>query len=332
MKNKPSATYTEMVETLDKARQNQAKVKVQAGGQKAPITLARPQENKSIMPIQAELFLMPKAPEEHRPIPNVLARSAIFGIGNPKKKRRRYSVDDPAIIGSTNNIVITYTGDELWQDDEDVFIQLAYLNRQKPIGQEVQFVARQVLLALGWEPSANNYNRLQLCIERLAGAHIVIRSASGDYGKGGFRLISKFAWYDPKQKKNERVVSVTLDPESYELFGSQQYTLIDWQQRKRLSSDLSKWLHSFYSTHARPLPYYVETLRKMCGSESSKENFVRLLKKSHAELAVVGMLHAQGWTIEGSPAKVYVRRDNRAMTKSQIKFLDSQMLKRVEGS
>uniref|UniRef100_UPI002FF144DF plasmid replication initiator TrfA n=1 Tax=Streptomyces cyaneofuscatus TaxID=66883 RepID=UPI002FF144DF len=71
------------------------------------------------------------------------------------------------------------------------------------------------------------------------------------------------------------------------------YTHVDWKQRKKLgNNNLAKWLHGFYSTHASPFDYKVETIRDLCGSNPSQRlgDFRKLLRAALKKLKDQGSI------------------------------------------
>ena len=82
----------------------------------------------------------------------------------------------------------------------------------------------------------------------------------------------------------------------------------------RGKSTLAKWLHGFYSTHAKPYPYKVETLHNLCGSaDKSLRSFRQKLKKALDELVSVGAI--EGWDIDGDDLVSVQRTPSRAQQK-----------------
>jgi hypothetical protein len=89
---------------------------------------------------------------------------------------------------------------------------------------------------------------------------------------------------------------VELSPEMLTLYETG-YSQVDWGQRQALTNNLSKWLHGFYSSHAKPYPYKVSTIKDLCGSTSKDlRDFRRMLKTALADLVTVGML--VDWSID----------------------------------
>lgn len=229
---------------------------------------------------------LPIWPDPHRAIPNPFARSALFTVGNPRRKRVHYEQKDIETFGE---IRITYTGEELRQDDEDVFLQLLHISRSSPLGNDIEFTAHQMLKALAWPTNKPAYERLRRTINRLSATGVTISDPSGRYGYNG-SLIRAFAWQQEKGRSS-RSWRVWLERRIIVLFGPTLYTRVIWEHRKELNSAIAKWLISLYSSHASPYPMKVATIHRYCGSTSSQmSGFRRELKRALAELVKVGFL------------------------------------------
>lgn len=214
--------------------------------------------------------------ERVRGLPNALARCALFTAGSKKDIRAVYR-DEPIV--SLQNFTVLYTGDELRQDDQDVFLQLVHLARGLPLGTRIEITGNAVLKVLGWGRSKRDYARLRASLKRLKKANVEV---NGDDNRGFIgSLLMTLAWEgqdaDDDGEGTSTNWNISLDPKIIALFGTDTYSLIDWETRLRLTP-LAKWLHSFYITHREPMPYKVETLHRLCGSR------MRLLKHFRAGL------------------------------------------------
>ncbi len=137
------------------------------------------------------------------------------------------------------------------------------------------------------------------------GANMVQVRAMGRYSYAG-SLVDDVS---RDEKTSEYVI--TLNPRLKALFAPDQYTQIQWAIRRELEGhQLAQWLHGFYSSHAQPYPIKVETLHRLCGSETERmDHFREKLRK--ALDAVIAACIAQGesfqYRIEGGV--VFVDRD-----------------------
>jgi hypothetical protein len=82
------------------------------------------------------------------------------------------------------------------------------------------------------------------------------------------------------------------------VYSASTYTLVDWEQRKRLrGKDLARWLHLYLATHAAPFPVKVATLKDLSGSRvAALRKFRQLLRRALADLQVNGDITA--WEID----------------------------------
>lgn len=229
---------------------------------------------------------LPFWPEDRRGMPNTFLRSALFTCRRHDDKRNQFLEFQ---LPSTSDFVITYTGLELSQDDEDVYMEIIHRSRQFPLGEEVTFSAYEVLKSLGWGTSSREYKRLQDGIHRLKNSSlkIVHNSKKGYAGS----LIRKYV-FDEKDESGKTRYKVWLEPELVSQFQGDTYTHIRHEQRKSLGkAGLAKWLHSYYSTHADPNGMKSETIRSMSGSDIKVlSQFRYKCKQTHDRLVEIGFL------------------------------------------
>jgi hypothetical protein len=76
------------------------------------------------------------------------------------------------------------------------------------------------------------------------------------------------------------------------LYGGTQWTAIDWKQRQYLRRHpLAQALHAFYSTHAKPHPIKLATLKEVTGSRNSQPaSFKRQTRQALKALVDLGFL------------------------------------------
>lgn len=252
----------------------------------------------------AQVLQLPMWAEERRGIPNELVRSALFGVQNQRAARSYRQQATICVIGEGR---ILYTGQELRQDDEDVWLQLMHLCRLQPLGEWVEFTAYSMLKALGWGTSTRDYARLRTCIDRLSATSLTVVSKRIERGIG-LSLVRKFQWRDELGNRPLSRWRVWIEPEMKTLFGDVHYTALEWRQRQQLGP-LAKWLHSYYGSHAQPFPVKVETLYGGCGSTMrGLRNFRVTLKAALNDLVRVGFLSA--WRIDPGD-RVHVQRAER---------------------
>jgi TrfA protein len=79
---------------------------------------------------------IPLWPANVRGMPNALARSALFNVNKSNAPRSRMDRD---VIASVDGVDITFTGEELRQDDADVFLEVLHLARDIQLNEKVEF-------------------------------------------------------------------------------------------------------------------------------------------------------------------------------------------------
>jgi hypothetical protein len=245
---------------------------------------------------------MPLWAERTRALPNPLARCALFTASGPKETRRRFARD---IIASVQGVSILYTGEELRQDDQDVFLQLVHIGRAYTVGDEFMTTGGAILTALGWGRGKEKYARLKQSIGRLVEGTVWVSTEDGTTGFTG-RLIGGLEWADETSDGVHAKWKFRLEKKVVQLFGADAFSLVDWEQRLSLSP-LEKWLHSFYVTHRSPYPYKVETIYTLCGSKVKQlRQFRYMLKAALENLRDVGFLESH--SIDPNTDLVSVKR------------------------
>lgn len=262
-------------------------------------TAASPRKPQSTTIQRSNVVQLPLWRDDRRGAPNDLVRSALFTVGNPRNARRNLKQTAIAAIG---DIEIHYTGEELRQDDEDVFLQLVHLARLTDLGSIVTFSARSLLTALGWTTDGGSYKRLKASITRLSANTLTVHNAERGYSGS---LIRDFQWKGEGTRTSPKW-QVRLEPRIVALFGKTSYTQILWEQRLQLSN-VGKWLHSFYATHSQPFPMKPDTLHRLSGSQVKEpRKFRQMLRKELNALVHVGFL--ENWKIDGKTGLVHVVR------------------------
>ena len=249
--------------------------------QLAHITM-RPQPSSTVT--VAPQHQLPIWPEQARGIPNALARSALFNVANVRKGARGNL--KRIEIAALKGISITYTGEELRQDDEDVFLQIMHICRVQELGTEVRFTAHSLLTELGWTKNSASYRRLVDCLDRLKASALAV-TVDLPSGKENYTgsLIRSFRWKQEGNDSPMREWIIQLEEEIIALFQPTSYSRVDWKLRLSLPP-LAKWLHSFFHTHQTPFPYKVETLHRLTGSEVTELRKFRYKLRLALELLV----------------------------------------------
>ncbi|SHI00812.1 TrfA protein [Pollutimonas bauzanensis] len=241
-------------------------------------------KNRDDKPTPQPNAQLPLWPQTVRGVPNALLRTALFTISKDREASKPRN-----LLASTSDIDLRFTGERFNQTDLDVWEVLLHVARTQPLETEVRFSAYSLLKALGRGTGKAQREQLKDGIARLQGGVVEItwkkdrKTFSGQLVGNAFRD-------DMTQEYvvvlNEKLLGLYDDG----------YTHIDWTQRKALKSSLSKWLHGFFSTHDKPHPYKVATVRALCGS-TTKElwKFRQMLKVALGDLVTAGFL--KEWSI-----------------------------------
>lgn len=218
-------------------------------------------------------------------MPNVFARSALFTVANIRKGERTNM--KRKVIAALNGINITYTGEELRQDDEDVFLQILHLARMQELGTAVRFTAYSMTSELNWTRNSGSYRRLVDCLDRLKASSVSVTVESGRGVRENYSgsLIRSFRWKEDFTDAPMREWEILLEKEIISLFNPESYSRLDWKVRLKLPP-LAKWLHTFYHSHENPFPYKVETLHTLTASGIKELRMFRFKLKQALDLLV----------------------------------------------
>ena len=235
-------------------------------------------------------------------------RSALFSAIQGKTRRHINN----EVIASFEGVEIRFKGDQLDQADRDVWEQAIHIAKAIPFGDTCRFKANDFLKAIGRDTGKAQYVWLDESIDRLIACLVKIKS--GKYVFTGSLLY--------KCLKDEATgdYQLSLDKDTLKLYGDNNWTGIEWEQRQALMrKPLALWLHGYFASHAAPFPIKVETLLKMCGSENKTlYKFRQQLKAALYELKNCGALAE--WAIDPTSDLVTVDR-GEAITESQARHL-----------
>lgn len=228
-----------------------------------------------------------KWPDAVRGIPNALINSSLFTVS---KSREVFSKRE--LLASNTDIELRFQGTRFNQTDLDVWTMILHLARLSPLDSEVRFTTYSMLKKLGRNTGKAQYEQLEEEIARLAAGLIEItwKTSKKSKRKFGGALVSKY-FHDEITKESV----IVLNKEMLIIY-EHGYSHIDWQQRQALKSNLAKWLHSFYASHADPYSYKLRKFHKLCGSSTKQlRNFRQMFKIALNELVNVGAL--KSWEI-----------------------------------
>jgi len=242
-------------------------------------------------------LMLPFWPDQFRSLPNEIFRSALFNARNRKQKREYLKEREIYVIGDGR---VTYTGEELRQDDETVWLQLIQIAKSQPVGETVRFTAHSFCKAIGWPIKGASYTRLRDCLTRMQATslQVIAKRLGGGRGKG-MSMIPVFEWQDNETGAPLTHYEVTLAEPLVELYGGERYfTRVEWAQRLDLPDGIATWLHGYFASHDTPFPIKLETIKSGAGLTTTKMTHLReSVKAALDELKRVKFL--KNWTITG---------------------------------
>jgi len=228
---------------------------------------------------------------DKRGVPSALLRSALFGIVRRGRREHMNGVE----IASWANNSIKYTGTQLMQSDQDVWMACVEACRQQE-RTEIIIPQRELIRLAGRKGS--DTRRIWNDLLRLRSATFEIRTKDYRYIGG---LINNATLVE---KTNHFCISI--DPKMICVFGGQ-LTHIDTKKRSMLKIDLSKWMQGYASSHqcSHKKPHLVglDKLQTLCGSTSTMKEFRRSIKKAMTELERAYLI--KGWGLEKTVLKFW---------------------------
>ena len=248
-------------------------------------------------PLPKNVVQLPLWPEPVRAVPNGFLRSALFGA--IAKGRRRYI--DGEQLAALDGIEIRYTGQRLDQGDLDVWESVLHAVRLQELGSQCRLTSYALLKLMGKTDTGKNRATLNKRITRLVANAVTIKQGRYTYIGGLIRFAVK------DEETQEWVIE--LDEKLRPLFAGDQFTQIEWAVRHELDGKpLAQWLHGFYASHAKPFPMKVETLLRLCGSESELRRYRQTLGDALDAVAEACAAHGEGFSYEIRGDLVHVEK------------------------
>ena len=249
-------------------------------------------------PLPKNVVQLPLWPEPVRAVPNGFLRSALFGA--IAKGKRRYI--DGEQLAALDGIEIRYTGQRLDQGDLDVWESVLHAVRLQELGSQCRVTSYALLKLMGKTDTGKNRTTLHNRIERLVANAVTVKQGRYTYIGGLIRFAAK------DEETQEWVIE--LDEKLRPLFAGDQFTQIEWAVRHELNGQqIAQWLHGFYASHAKPFPFKVETLLKLCGSEdASATSGKQKLRKALDAVAEASAAHGEGFSYEIRGDLVHVEK------------------------
>lgn len=257
--------------------------------------------------ITSEIVPFPRWSPRSKALPNIFLRSNLFTARHNNQPRAYRQEEEIAVYGGGS---ITYTGQELRQNDEDVYLVLIDLVKRQygfmpedkwPHGDtfRIEFTPKDLLDSLGKTKAKKTYSALRTTLIRLQTGALTIRNAAESAGVDessgvSLSMLPKFGWKGDGSKAGEPDYFADIPKTLFRLFASNSFTALHWEQRRQLEGGLAKWLHSFYSTHSEPYPLSLETIRPLCGLASASRNLRIKVNKALDELKDINFLVSGG--------------------------------------
>ncbi len=253
-----------------------AKTRGKAGPVELPSGLMKPDAPSNVA-------LLPPWPSAVRGVPNSLLRSALFGA----IKRGKRAYQDRIKKASVEGVTVIHAGPQLDQADLDVWQHCLHLARTDGLGTRIQFTAGGFLKAIDRSTGKSQHEWLKGAFARLSSS--VVEVADGKRAYFGPMLIG-----GARDDETGQYV-IEMNPKIASLFGTDGWTGVEIEVRRALKKQpLAQWLHQFYSSHARPFGFKVETIHKLCGSDNKQlAGFRRELSEALKKLS-----EATKWTCE----------------------------------
>lgn len=231
-----------------------------------------PEFNKEIEEVH-----LPISKNTQIPTPNVILRSALFGI--VKKGNRKYEKN--VLKATFNGYTVKYSGEQLDQSDLDVWLECLQRCQSTPLGKVVKFTPNDFLISIGRSNGKSDYVWLNESLWRLRVNDVEI--SDGRYTYMGSLI---FEQYRDEETTESCLI---LNPKIVVCFDDSGWTGITKSVRLQLKGKpLTQWIHGFYSSHSKPVPIKVETIRELSGSSIKELRMFRYrLKNALYELASV---------------------------------------------
>jgi hypothetical protein len=223
---------------------------------------------------------LPLWQEQKRGTPNTFLRSALFAAIQSKD---RVFIKE-TLLFSQQGITVKFTGEQLNQEDLDVWEALVHLARKHPLGTECSFTAHSILKMLGLDTGGCQHERLHSAIIRLTACAVEIKHE-------GVKYFGSLIESGVKDEVTSHYV-ISINRKLNRLFGDHQWTAIDWEQRLLLKGKpLAQALQAYFSSHERPYAVNLSTLQQLTGSRNTQPaDFRRKVRAALDALVKIGFL------------------------------------------
>ncbi|MBU2968730.1 RepB family plasmid replication initiator protein [Pseudoalteromonas sp. C2R02] len=212
-----------------------------------------------------------------RAIPREFLKFALFTVGNRKERTGSFKSQElfRQNSGDGNETIINVSGEELRQDDLDVYLEILHVYRKIPVGELFTFKRQDLIKSLGWRNESKYRTKLAECVERLCGTQVSGQIVRFDKETGvstqynfDCRLISEKIIKTTTEQgaiKSKKQWSVVIPHSMKLLFDKNGYARIDIKHRQALGNNvLAKFLHAYLCSNkydARFMPTAEEIMQ-----------------------------------------------------------------------
>jgi hypothetical protein len=282
-------------------------------------------ENETAENAAAEILKLEKLTKEYKQVnmskntcvvPNVLLRSGLFGMVEYGKRQ----MFKDKKIESQSDYEISYTGEELDQNDLSVYIGILKLAceqaNEKNLFAETVLTTHTEIINILQKSKSGCANEFSLeSLKRLVGAKLEIKN-------------KRYKYYGPLilgllEDKVTQKIKISFNEKIAELFLSDDVTFLNNSIRLLLAKkQLALWTHGYYSSHAHAFPIYVKTLHALCGSNiKSLKVFRSKLKVAATQIEQACEENRQSFILTiDKEDKIYVEKTK---TLSQIRHVQN---------
>lgn len=240
-----------MSSSMERIKQRAAKAE-----EKKNISFTPVIECSNSTPLQLPLELLGQGA---RGAPDSILRSALFSATKPGPRRQL----DNEEVASVANVTIRQTGPQLQQGDLDVWIELVRLAAETQ-NSYINLPLKTLLTRLNRDKGSQSKERLLSTLLRL---NACLVSITYTINKAEKNYNGNMIFEHSRDEKQHLVIR--LNPRIAALFDKSSWSTLQLEQRRKLKRNpLAQWLHGYYSSHTRPFPIKIETLRQLSGSQA----------------------------------------------------------------
>ena len=271
---------------------------------------ARESQKKKLASVTQPIDIkqLPLWSDEVRAVPNGILRSALFGA--VKSGSKRYI--DGELIASVAGVVMRYTGQSLDQGDLGVWEAVLHISKEYKLGNKCYATSYQILGLLGLTDTGSNRRILVKRLTRLVATALDIEQGRYHYTGSLINEIDRDAVTG--------MLTIEINPKIIALYQYDQYTKIHFELCRELKKPLAQWLFRFYSSHAKPHPYKIETIHGLCRSDAKSLNDFKknTLKNALNEVSVVSAKYGLNFQYEIKNNLLHITKSGSS---SQVRHL-----------